>query len=153
MDVTDNSPELRVISDDMIEAFVLPKRASSLEGKIGSFSRQGLDAKQYGQQGDAGCDQQVDMVRHYHESVSIETAEFGGAVTNHFDDDARDMGIAKPNGTSARGVQGSFALLECRLVLKDGAFRGEAPVQAKCDESGVVEEMNMGESSTVEGHG
>ncbi len=78
------------------------------------------------------------MVGHDDKGMKFELHQSAGIVSNRLHHDAGDGWFAQPLGPGGTAALG---------------FGGKASVQAERDESRMVEEMNVGESSAIECHG
>jgi hypothetical protein len=157
-DVSPNAVELFGGSYQMIVAFVLPKGlALPAEQLVGKVSGEPLQRSQPSRRNDMGCNQKVNVIRHYDEGVKLVSIKSAISIVQSPRHDFGDFPLAQIQRTADPAVQEAIHGYECLPRLGHG-FRREhsmprkTAVQAESDEQWLIDSVPVREASFVMPH-
>lgn len=158
-DVPCNSAELGAIADPAVPRLVFPKRlASASENPVGLPSGRTFEPARDCGQGNQGCQQQMNVVRHENPGMQFIEAPASLTIQNLFRDYLRNLGIRQPLRPLRLPIQ--LAIFGCKSVagrrvrfqqVFSLAYRHRTP-QAPVEEYRDTFGMQMRQSSSIVKH-
>ena len=157
LNISLNTLELRVGSNQMIVAFILPKWAMGTEKKIGLMSSESLERTQPFSGEHVRSDQNVHMIRHHDESVQLIPVQFALSVPqrrHHHLGNFRSPQKQRTGGTCVQQPVDSHK----RLARGNESRRRKHPIggktamQSERDEQRLINRVPMGQPSLVMPH-
>jgi len=155
--IRSNTVEFRTGSDQMVVAFILPKRSVDAQEKIGLMSSESFQRPQPLSGDHLRRRQKMNMIWHHDESMKLVTVERVVSVPQRRHDHLCNFGPPQERRASGAGIQEPVDRHE-GLARRDESgwreypARGKTAVQSEGDEQGLVNYVPMGQPPFVMAH-
>jgi len=155
--IISNPIELRIRSNQTIEAFFLPKRSVGPQDQVGLVSGKPLQGTQPFGGKHVGRDQNMNVIRHHDESMQLIPVQYEIAVQQRRHYHLRNFFAPEEQRTIRACIQEPVDSHECFTCRHDSgwgkyAVGGKAAVQSECHKQGLLDYVPMGQPSFIMPH-